>query len=88
MREMAAALALGLLLAIIGAGTGVEWLYLIGVLILPLALLWGAFYRVEDDTKLKITLLAMAGIIMAAMVMTLSSYSFSSDISSVFEGFG
>lgn len=84
MLEMLAALALGLLLTIIGAGAEVKWLYLIGILILPLVLLWGAIYRTGDDTKLKITLLAMAGIIMAAIVMTLSSYSTSIDISSVF----
>jgi hypothetical protein len=42
---------------------------------MPLALLWGAFYRTGDDTKLKITLMAMAGLIIAAIVMTLSSYS-------------
>ena len=75
MLEMLAALALGLLLTIIGAGAEVKWLYLIGVLIMPLALLWGAFYKAGDDTKLKITLMAMAGLIIAAIVMTLSSYS-------------
>jgi hypothetical protein len=75
MVEMLAVLALGLLLTIIGAGAEVKWLYLVGILILPLALLWGAFYKAGDDIKLKITLMAMAGIIMAAIVMTLSSYS-------------
>ncbi len=80
MVEMLVALALGLLLTIIGAGAEVKWLYLIGVLIMPLALLWGAFYKAGDDTKLKITLMAMAGIILAAIVMTLSSYSISYDI--------
>jgi hypothetical protein len=76
MIEMIAALALGLLLTIIGAGANVEWLYLIGILILPLALLWGAVYRAGDDQKLKITLLAMAGIIMAAIVLGLGSSSY------------
>ena len=84
MLEMFAALALGLLLTIIGAGAEVKWLYLIGILILPLALLWGALLKAEDDIRIKITLLAMAGIIIAAIVMTLSSYSISSDISSQF----
>ena len=84
MLEMFAALALGLLLTIIGAGAEVKWLYLIGILILPLALLWGALLKAEDDIRIKITLLAMAGIIIAAIIMTLSSYSISSDISSLF----
>ena len=84
MLEMFAVLVLGLLLTIIGAGAEVKWLYLIGILILPLALLWGALLKAEDDIRIKITLLAMAGIIIAAIVMTLSSYSISSDISSLF----
>ena len=84
MLEMFAVLVLGLLLTIIGAGAEVKWLYLIGILILPLALLWGALLKAEDDIRIKITLLAMAGIIIAAIIMTLSSYSISSDISSLF----
>ena len=84
MLGMFAALVLGLLLTIIGAGAEVKWLYLIGILILPLALLWGALLKAEDDVRIKITLLAMAGIIIAAIVMTLSSYIISSNIGSLF----
>jgi hypothetical protein len=75
MLEMLAALVLGIIFTVIGYGAEVKWLYLIGVLIMPLALLWGAFYKAGDDTKLKITLLAMAGILLAAIVM--SSFSLS-----------
>ena len=77
MLEMFAALALGLLLAIIGAGASSEWVYLIGILIIPLALLWGALFKAEDDVRIKITLLAIAGLIIAAIVYALSSYSYS-----------
>ena len=82
MLEMFGALLVGLVLTIIGAGADVEWLYLIGVLILPLTLLWGALFKVEDDIKIKITLLAMAGLIMAAIVMSLSGMSY--DVGSLF----
>jgi len=75
MLEMFAALVLGIIFTVIGYGAEVKWLYIIGVLIMPLALLWGALFKAEDDIKIKITLLAMAGIIMAAIVM--SSFSLS-----------
>lgn len=82
MLEMFGALFLGLLLTMIGAGADVEWLYLIGVIIMPLALLWGALFKAEDDIKIKITLLAMAGLLMAAVVMSFSGMSY--DLGSLF----
>jgi hypothetical protein len=76
MLEMFGLLFLGLIFTVVGYGAEVKWLFLIGLLIMPLALLWGALFRAEDDIRIKITLLAIAGIIIAAIILSFSPLAF------------
>ena len=76
MLEMFGALFLGIIFTVIGYGAEVKWLFLIGVLILPLATLWGALFKAEQDMPIKITLLAVSGALLAAIIMSFNSISF------------
>ena len=71
MKEMFGGVALGLLLLVIGAGAGNEGVTLVGVFILPLALLWGGLFKAGQSMPLKLTLLAIAGVLLAVTVRTL-----------------
>jgi hypothetical protein len=62
--------ALGLLLAIIGIGADNEWVYLIGVLIMPLALVWGGLFIKDENTPMRVAMLAVAGFIVAMAIQS------------------
>ena len=64
------AVVLGLLLTIIGIGVSSEWVYLIGVLIMPLALLWGGLFLQGENLAMRIAMMAVAGVIIAAKVLS------------------
>jgi hypothetical protein len=62
------AVALGILLAIIGTGTDSEWVYLIGTLIIPIALLWGGLFLEGQTLAMRIAMLAVGGYVVGAIV--------------------
>ena len=55
--------ALGLLLRVIGADIGNYEVNLAATFILPLSLFWGGLFLKEDSTAIRITLLAIGGLI-------------------------
>jgi|WetSurMetagenome_2_1015567.scaffolds.fasta_scaffold192929_2 hypothetical protein len=71
MKEMFVAAAVGLLLCLIGAWVPVRALMLIGVFIVPLAVLWGAIFKTHESQAVKITLLAVGGLLLTAAVQIL-----------------
>lgn len=78
MQEMFGAVAVGFLLLVIGNGTGKEWVFLVGGLISPLAFLWGALFKSEGSLPVKITLLAIGGLLMVATTQLFGGASLSS----------
>jgi putative Mn2+ efflux pump MntP len=56
--------ALGLLLRVIGVDIGNYEVNLAATFILPLALFWGGLFLKEDSTAIRITLLAIGGLIL------------------------
>ena len=74
MRETFGAAALGLLLLVLGNWIDVEALTKIGVFILPLSFLWGGLFKAEQSLALKITMLAIAGVL---LVLAFESLTFS-----------
>ena len=71
MLEVFGAAAIGLALLVIGNGVENKPVSLIGIFILPLAFLWGGLYKAEESTPLKITFLAIAGLLLALAVESL-----------------
>jgi hypothetical protein len=71
MKEMFGAVVFGLLFLLIGAWVPVRALMLIGVFIVPLAVLWGAIFRTQESQPVKITLLAVGGLLLTAAVQIL-----------------
>ena len=65
------AVAVGLLLIVIGVGTRNEGVTLAGTFILPLALIWGGFFLEEQSLPVKVTLLAIGGLIIVALIRSL-----------------
>ncbi|OGO00492.1 MAG: hypothetical protein A2Y90_05785 [Chloroflexi bacterium RBG_13_52_12] len=66
------AAALGLLLLVLGSWLDVEALTKIGIFILPLAFLWGGLFKAEQSMALKITLLAIAAILLVSAFASLT----------------
>jgi len=64
------AVAFGLLLVVIGLGSGTEEVFFTGAFILPVALLWGGLFPVEESTPIRVTLLAISGLLLAAIILT------------------
>ena len=62
------AVALGLLLVVVGLGSGTKGVFFAGAFILPLALLWGGLFSADESTPLRVTLLAISGILLAAII--------------------
>jgi len=63
--------AIGLLLLVIGNGIDNKGTMLAGIFILPIAFLWGGLYRSEQSMAQKITLLAIAGVLLVLAVESL-----------------
>ncbi len=78
MKEMFGAVALGLLLLIIGTSTGTEWVYRVGSFVLPLALLWGGLFKSEESLPVKVTLLAIGGLALVSILQGFGGVSISS----------
>lgn len=76
MRELFGAVAVGLLLLVIGIGTGTEWVFYAGAFILPLALLWGGLFKSEQNTPVRVALLAVAGLLIAVTMQLFGAISF------------
>jgi hypothetical protein len=68
-----AGILLGMLLLVLGNSLGVEGLRHAGAFILPAALFWGGFYLKEEGLGIRIALLAVAGYLVAAGLLGLSS---------------
>jgi len=64
MRELLGAVAVGFLLLVIGIGTATEWVFFAGAFVSPLALLWGGLFKSEESMPIRITLLAIGGLLM------------------------
>jgi len=73
MKESFGAAAFGFLLLLIGAWADVEALRMIGIFIIPLAVLFGAIFRAEESLPLKITMLAIGGLLLTVAVQVLAS---------------
>ena len=71
MREIFGGATLGLLLLVIGNGISNKGTMLAGIFILPIAFLWGGLYRSEQSMAQKITLLAIAGVLLVLSVESL-----------------
>ena len=71
MKESFGAAAFGLLLLLIGALADVEALKFIGIFIMPLAVLYGGVFKTEDSVPLKITMLAIGGLLLAVAMQEL-----------------
>ena len=69
---------LGILLIIIGIGVESCWVFLIGTLVMPLVLFWGGLFLEDLALPMRITLLAIAVIVVAATIMSVGSWAFSS----------
>ncbi len=69
------AILLGMLLLVLGASLKVSGLHYAGIFILPAALFWGGFYLKEESLGVRITLLAIAGIVVVSGLLGLSSLS-------------
>ena len=67
------AILLGILLLVIGDSRNVNWLIYAGKFILPVALFWGGFYLKEENTAVRITLLALGGVMVVSGLLGLSS---------------
>jgi hypothetical protein len=65
---------LGLLLIIIGSGVDVEWLWLIGSLLFTVSLIWAGLFLSGESMPLRITLLAIAGLVVINLISSGSSY--------------
>jgi len=76
MKELFGAVALGFLLLVIGIGTGTEWVFFAGALISPLALLWGGLFKSEESMPIRITLLAIGGLLMVVTTQLFGAPSF------------
>jgi hypothetical protein len=70
------AVVLGILLAIIGRGTDSEWVYLIGTLIIPIALLWGSLFLEGQNLAMRIAMLAVSGYVVGAIVSSSGGLSY------------
>ena len=72
---------LGLLLIIIGIGAESCWVFLIGALIMPLVLFWGGLFLQDLPLPMRITMMAIAVVVVAATIMEVGSWAFGSSIS-------
>ena len=72
---------LGLLLIIIGIGAESCWVFLIGALIMPLVLFWGGLFLQDLPLPMRIAMLAVAVIVVAATIMEVGSWAFHSSSS-------
>lgn len=61
---------LGLLLIIIGIGAESDWVFLIGALIMPIALFWGGLFLQAENLSMRIAMVAVAGAIAAATILS------------------
>jgi hypothetical protein len=72
-KESFGAAAFGFLLLLIGAWVDVEALRMLGIFIMPLAVLYGGVYKTEESLPLKITVLAIGGLLLIAAMQVLAS---------------
>lgn len=72
MRGTFFAASLGLLLLVLGSWIGNEPLTMIGIFILPLSFLWGGLFKAEESMPVKITLLAIAGVLLVSAIQVLT----------------
>jgi len=68
MTIMFAVMLLGLLLVVIGLDRDNSIVYYIGAFFLPASLLWGGLFLKEEDIKIRITMLAVGGFLIATLV--------------------
>ena len=59
---------LGILLIVIGSGAENAWTCLIGALIFAASLLWGGLFLASENLALRITMLAIAGLAIIALI--------------------
>jgi len=64
---------LGLLLLVIGDSRNIKWVIYAGKFILPAALFWGGFYLKEENLAVRVTLLALGGIMIVTGLFGVSS---------------
>ena len=69
---------LGLLLIIIGIGAESCWVFLIGALIMPLVLFWGGLFLQDLPLPMRIAMLAVAVVVVAATIMEVGNWAFNS----------
>jgi hypothetical protein len=67
------AVVLGLLLLVIGTGTRHPNITLAGDFIFPIALIWGGLSSNEENTPLRVTMLALGGLFIIAAFASSSS---------------
>jgi hypothetical protein len=72
-KESFGAAGFGFLLLLIGAWADVEALRMIGIFIMPLAVLYGGVFKTEDSVPLKITMLAIGGLLLVVAMQVLAS---------------
>jgi hypothetical protein len=72
---------LGILLIIIGIGASSEWVFLIGTLVVPVVLLWGSLFLQEESLPMRIAMLAVVGVSIAATILSVGGWSFTSSSS-------
>ncbi len=72
MKTTFGAAAVGLALLICGRWFDVEALTRVGSFILPLSFLYGGFFKAEQSTVLKITLIVIGGVLLLATAQTLN----------------
>jgi hypothetical protein len=68
-----AGIAIGLLLLVIGSGTGNNGVIHAGAFILSLASFWGGFYLPKENVAIKTALLAIGGLVAIAAFLGVSS---------------
>ena len=68
---------LGLLLVVIGLDRSNSVIYYIGAFFLPAAFIWGGLFLNEENIKIRITLLAIGGFLIAALLSCLCPSLFS-----------
>ena len=72
---MFAVMLIGLMLLVIGLDRGNSVVYYIGAFFLPAALLWGGLFLKAESLGIRITLLAVGGYLIAALLAGLFSLS-------------
>lgn len=59
---------LGILLIVLGSGIPNDWLCLIGSFLFALALIWGGIFVKDESIPIRVTMLAIAGLIVFGMI--------------------